>query len=191
MICGSGNTNHLAETMQTPQEIRDRLAARGRFSLAEVRRWMVEESDLRLWAAVYDVLGPGWKFIKPEPDMDETCGFMTRYLLRCIHENVQSDDVVPTGYEAAHVLAFCLKLWASKLPETRPVLTDAASKITDAYRTGDDAERDRLLNGTLEHALETASVRPYLAQWKNDAVLREPWRHAMEWAVAHGDPAAG
>jgi hypothetical protein len=64
---------YLAEAMPTPQDIRERLAARDRFSLAEVRRWMADESDLELWAAVYDVLGPGWKLIKPEPEMDETC----------------------------------------------------------------------------------------------------------------------
>ncbi|HET6250760.1 MAG TPA: hypothetical protein VFE47_23930 [Tepidisphaeraceae bacterium] len=173
--------------MPTSHEVRERLAARQRFSLAEVRRWMATDGDLELWAAVYDVLGPGWKLIKPEPDMEETCEFITRYLLRCIHENVQDHDRVPTGYDAAHDLANCLKLWAAKLPQTDPVLTNTASKITDAYRIGDEAERDRLLNGMLEHALESTAVRPYFAPWKNDAVLGEAWQLAMEWAVAHGD----
>jgi hypothetical protein len=182
---------YLAEAMPTPQEIRERLAARDWFSLADVRRWMADEGGLELWAALYDVLGPGWKLIKPEPDMGETCGFMTRYLLRCIHENVQNDDGdVPTGYEATHDLANCLKHWAAKLPETRPVLFDTASKITDAYRADGEAERDRLLNGTLEHALEASAVRPFFESWKNDTLLREPWQLAMEWAVAHGDAAA-
>jgi hypothetical protein len=177
--------------MPTPKEIRDRLAGRDRFSLAEVRHWIADESDLELWAAVYDVLGPGWELIKPEPDMDETCGFMIRYLLRCVHENVQNDDTdVPTGYEAAWDLAACLKHWAGKLPETQPVLADVASLMADAYRAADNAERDRLLNGTLEHALEAAAVRPYFGAWKDDPVLGEPWRLAMEWAGAHGDAAA-
>jgi hypothetical protein len=182
----------LEEAMSTVQEIRARLAARGRFSLAEVRRWMADESDLELWAAVYDVLGPGWRLIKPEPDMDETCGFMAHYLLRCISEDVQNDNGdVHTAYDAAHSLAACLKHWAGKLPETHPVLADVASRITDAYRAGDEAERDRLLNGTLEHALEADAVRPYFEAWRDDPVLHEPWQLAMEWAVAHGDGAAG
>ena len=177
--------------MPLSRDIHDRIATRDRFSLAEVRGWIADESDLEVWSAVYDLLGPGWELIRPEQDMDETCGFMTRYLLRCVHENVQNDDGdVPTGYEAAHDLANCLKHWAAKLPETRDVLSDAASKITDAYRAGDDAERDRLLTGMLEHALESAAVRPYFERWKADALLGEPWQLAMEWAVAHGDPAA-
>ena len=177
--------------MATSHNVRERLAARDRFSLAEVRRWLADDSDLELWAAVYDVLGPGWELIKPEPDMDETCEFMTRYLLRCIHENVQNDDGnVPMGYEAAYDLAACLKHWAGRLPATRPVLADAASRIADAYRAGDEAERDRLLNGTLEHALEATALRPYFEGWRDDAVLGEPWRFAMEWALAHGDAGA-
>lgn len=150
---------------------------------------MKDESDLELWAAVYDVLGPGWKLIVPEPDMDETCVFITRYLLRCIHENVRDNDEVPNGYEAAWELAACLKHWADKLPETQAVLSAAAAQFTAAYRAGDEAERECLLNGMLEHALESAAVRPYFDSWRRDTMLSGAWRLAMEWAIAHGDPA--
>jgi hypothetical protein len=178
--------------MSVSHTIRERLAARDRFSLAEVFRWMADENDLELWSALRDVLGPGWKLIRPKPDMDETCAFMTRYLLRCIHEDVQDDDGhVPTGYEAARDMAACVKHWAGKLPETRPVLIEAAQKITDAYLAADDAERDRLLNGTLEHALEAEGVRPYFEHWSDDPALGAPWRLAMEWALAHAQPASG
>jgi hypothetical protein len=149
---------------------------------------MADTSDLELWAATYQVLGRGFYRIKPEPDMDETCSFMTCYLLRCVHENVSS-DALPSGFEAASDLAACLKHWASKLPETQPVLFEAAQKITNAYLRADDRERDRLLHGTLEHALVTAAVRPYFQRWSRDPVLGEPWQLAMKWAVAHGDPA--
>ena len=40
--------------MPTSHEVRERLATRDRFRLAEVRRWMADESDLELWAAVHD-----------------------------------------------------------------------------------------------------------------------------------------
>ena len=174
--------------MSTPFHIRRRLAAGNRFTLAEVRQWMADEGDLELWSAIYHLLGPGWQLIRPEPDMEETCEFLTRYLLRCIHENVLDDDHIPTGYEAAGDLASCLKLWATKLPATQSVLSHAEREITTAYLTADDAERDRLLNGTLEHALEAVAIRPYFAHWKDDPALDEPWRIAMEWALAHTDP---
>ena len=178
-----------AENMSLAQAIRDRVAAKDWFSLAEVHRWMADDSDLELWAALYEVLGQGFYRIKPEPDMEETCEFITRYLLRCIHEDVTS-ELVPTGFEAARDLANCLKLWASKLPETESVMSDAAQRIADAYAFADERERYRLLFGMLEHALEASSIRPFFQGWASDATLAEPWRLAMELAVDHTDPAA-
>ena len=173
--------------MSIAQAIRERITVGDGFSLAEVRRWMADENNLDLCAAVYDVLGRGFYRIKPEPDMKEACEFITCYLLRCVHENVTSDDV-PSGYDAAYDLAACLKYWVSKLPETQLVLSEAAQRIAVAYANADERERDRLLNGTLEHALEVVSVRPYFQWWECDAILTEPWRLAMEWAVDHTDP---
>jgi hypothetical protein len=175
--------------MSESDKIRERLAAGDRFALAEVRRWMNDSGDLGVWSAVYDLLGSAIELIEPELSMDEARSFAVDFLLRCIHEDPQyENDELPTGYEAAHNLADCLKYWASKQPQSQPVLTDAAACIAAAYRAADDDERDRLVNGCLEHALETAAVRSYFEQWRNDLVLKEPWRLAMEWGLAHGDP---
>ena len=67
------------------------------------------------------------------------------------------------------------------------MLTETAAKFTEAYLAADEAERDRLLLGTLEHALESAAVRPFFASWQDDPLLAEPWRLAMAWAIIHGD----
>ena len=174
--------------MSIAQTVRERITAGDGFSLAEVRCWMTDEYDLDLWEAVYDVLGRGYYQIDPEPDMKETCEFITRYLLRCVHEDVTSNDV-PSGYDAAYELAACLKYWASRLPATECVLSEAAQRIAVAYTNADERERDRLLNGTLEHALEAMSVRPFFRWWECDANLADPWRLAMEWAVDHTDSA--
>lgn len=172
--------------MSTAPSIRERVSAASGFSLAEVRRWIADESDLELWAAIYEVLGRGFYQVTPEPGMEETCEFMTRYLLRCVHEDITNDDV-PSGYEAAYQLAASLKHWATKLPTTRPVLAGAVARITEAYRQANESQRDRLLNGTLEHALESPLVREYFRSWERDPELSEPWRLAMEWAIVHGD----
>jgi hypothetical protein len=178
--------------MSLAQEIRDRLASKSKFSLAEVHRWMADESSLELWAIVYDVLGGGFYQIKPEPDMDETCRFMTIYLLRCIHENI-GDYVgpIPTRYEAASILANCLKHWASKLPEMEPVMLESARGITEAFLVASTQEQDCLITGTLEHALESAKVRPFFKHWQYAPTLHEPWNLAMEWALAHSDSSDG
>jgi hypothetical protein len=174
--------------MSLVHEIRSRLESNSAFSLAEVHRWMEDESSLELWTAVYQVLGRGFYRIKPEPDMDETCRFMTLYLLRCIHENIgDHEGPIPTCYEAAEVLALSLKHWANKLPETAPVMIETAQRITDAFHKATEEERNCLITGTLEHALESPKVRPFFEHWKNNPALAEEWQLAMEWALAHED----
>ena len=174
--------------MSTADEIRARIARRDRFSYAEIAGFIADESDLDVWSAVYLALGESFRRIKPEPGMEMTCSFIMRYLLRCIRED-PSHEHVPFGHEAATDLAECLKLWASKLPETEPVLEWAARDIAQELTGGDARVRDTILNGMLEHALESARVRPFFEHWRNDPILGDAWRLAMEWAVAHGDPA--
>jgi hypothetical protein len=64
----------------------------------------------------------------------------------------------------------------------------SASELTEEFLAGDEGVRDRLLNGALEHALESARVRRFFDHWRHDPALGEAWQLAMEWAVAHGDP---
>jgi hypothetical protein len=178
--------------MSESDKIRERLAAGDRFAPAEVRRWMNDSGDLGVWSAVYDLLGSAIELIEPELSIDEARSFAVDFLLRCIHEDPQyENDELPTGYEAAHNLADCLRYWASKLPQSLPVLTNAAACIAAAYRAADNDERDRLVNGCLEHALESTALRPFFEQWKDDAVLKKPWQLAMEWAAENGEPEAG
>jgi hypothetical protein len=36
-------------------------------------------------------------------------------------------------------------------------------------------------NGFLEHALETAAVRPHFDHWGSDSRLEPAWKRALEW----------
>ena len=42
-------------------------------------------------------------------------------------------------------------------------------------------------NGFLEHALETAAIRPYFEQGGSDPRLEPAWKRALEWGDAHPD----
>lgn len=67
------------------------------------------------------------------------------------------------------------------------ILKRAAHSITELYLTSDDAIRDAVENGFLEHALETAALRPYFEYWSRDERLRDAWKRALEWGQAHPD----
>ncbi|MEX0716309.1 MAG: DMP19 family protein [Planctomycetaceae bacterium] len=181
-------TESEAETLARVADIRWYLSWRiernGSFQLQEFAAWMAEDEDLRIWGIAYDVLFKAYRRIHPEPGMELTCGFTVRYLLRCVRDNPM-DGELHSGYEAAWELATRIKQWATCLPESAPVLEYAATHLRQEYLDGDDAVRKRILNGALEHALESAPVRPFFDDWKVHPDLREPWKLAMEWAVDH------
>ena len=139
----------------------------------DVRRW-IDSGDLLTWGAVYALT-------LSHPDLlgDDHIEFARRYLLRCIEENPPSGDYLHGGYEAAWELAACLKQWHNK--PLRGIATD----LDKLYRRGDDATRNRILCGVLEHAFENPAVRPFFASWERDEELREAYRLALEWGAAH------
>jgi hypothetical protein len=68
-----------------------------------------------------------------------------------------------------------------------PVLKQAARGITELFLNGDNDIRDAIEMGFLEHASETAALRPYFEHWYTDDRLRAAWSRAMEWGRAHPD----
>jgi len=145
----------------------------------DVRRW-IDSGDLLTWSAVFTVIR-----LHPELLGDEEIDFMRRYLLRCIEENPPSGDYLHGGYEAAWELAACLKHWRSKGGRAVKALRGVALDLEKSYRRGDDATKNRIVCGVLEHAFEDPALRPYFANWERNEELREPYRLALEWGSAH------
>ena len=150
----------------------------------EVRRW-IDGGDLLTWSAVYVLTAEAWSRIQPEIPEEEMVDFMRRYLLRCIEENPPSGDHLHGGYEAAWELAACLKHWREQGGRAAKALRGIALDLDKIYRRADDATRNRILCGVLEHAFEDAAVRPYFSDWERDEDLREAYRLGLEWGSAH------
>jgi len=145
----------------------------------DVRRW-IDSGDLLTWSAVYALMR-----LHPEILADEQIDFMRRYLLRCIEENPPSGDYMHGGYEASWELAACLKHWRGQGGRAAKALRGIAIDLEKLYRRGDDATKNRIVCGVLEHAFEDPAVRPFFVDWERDEELREPHRLALEWGSAH------
>lgn len=152
----------------------------------DVRRW-IDSGDLLTWGAVYELTRRAWSRIEPELSGEEQIDFMRRYLLRCIEENPPSNDYLHGGYQAAWELAACLRLWHSQGGPGAKMLRGIALDLEKSFRRGDDAIRNRILCGVLEHAFEDPAVRPYFSDWERKEDLREAYRLANEWGAAHED----
>ena len=145
----------------------------------DVRRW-IDSGDLLTWSAVYALTRR-----HPEVLGEEEIDFARRYLLRCIEENPPGGDYAHGGYQAAWELAARLKEWREQGGRAAKALRGIALDLDKIYRRGDDATRNRVLCGVLEHAFEDAALRPYFVDWERDEELREAHKLAMEWGAAH------
>lgn len=145
----------------------------------DVRRW-IDTGDLLTWGAVYALA-------QRHPGIlgDDEVEFARRYLLRCLEENPPSNDYLLGGYQAAWELASCLKRWRAEGGKAAKALRGIALDLEKSFRGGDDATKNRILCGILEHAFEDPALRPYFANWERDEELREAYRLGVEWGSAH------
>jgi hypothetical protein len=81
-------------------------------------------------------------------------------------------------------------LWLRHLIEignSSAILAGAASAVTQLFLESDEGVRYTIETGFLEHALETAALRPYFEHWAADPRLQSAWHPALEWGEAHPD----
>jgi hypothetical protein len=150
-----------------------------------VLSWIDGASDLRTLSKLYRLTNEGYYRIQPELGADVTCALIQRYLIQCIRENIEDDDEIDSRFDAT----MSLHTWFRHLltMERDGILTRSARAITELYLTSDDAIRDAIETGFLEHALETAGLRPYFEHWSRDERLQDAWDRALEWADDHPD----
>ena len=151
---------------------------------AQVVVWMRSE-DLRVLGALYVLTDKAWDRIQPTVDRDTICAFILRYYMRCIEEGPPSEDFVLSRYEAAHTMAGWIKHLWGKRPETDAILEQVATTLKHAYLQGDDAIKEGLVNGVLEHVFEERDLIKLFQDWKQDGRLRGAYDAALEWGKAH------
>jgi len=173
-------------------DINTALSSDGPISRENVLSWIyaAADSDLSTLSKLYRLTDEGYYRIQPELGRDPTCALVQRYLLGCIRDGVTDNEEIKERYQAAE----SLHVWFRHLlgmEGTSAVLTRAASAITNLYLESEEDVRDAIETGFLEHALETAALRPYFEHWATDPRLQQAWNGALEWGKAHPDYMAG
>jgi hypothetical protein len=148
-------------------------------------RWIGTAPDISILSKLYRLTGERYYDISPELGRDETCLIIERYLLECIRLNVTGNDDIQDRWQATQTL----HAWFCNLMEqdAAPILKRSAHGITELFLEGDNDVRNSIEAGFLEHALETAALRPYFDHWSTDDRLRPAWARATEWGRAHPD----
>ncbi len=183
------------DVIEFDSEINAALSGDGPIPRARVLAWIdaVADSDLSTLSKLYRLTGEGYYRIQPELGREPTCALIQRYLLGCIRDGVTENDEIQERYEAAETLHVWFRHLAAMdgTTGTSVVLTAAANGLMKLYLESGEDIRVAIETGFLEHALETAALRPYFEQWGSDPRLEPAWKRALEWGDAHPDYMAG
>ena len=173
-------------------DINNALSSDGPISRKSVLSWIdaAADSDLSTLSKLYRLTGEGYYRIQPELGRGPTCALIQRYLLGCVREGVTDNDEIQERYEAAGTLHVWFRHLAG-MDGTSEVLTAAANGLMKLYLESGEEVRVAIETGFLEHALETAALRPYFEKWGSDPRLEPAWRRALNWGDAHPDYMAG
>ncbi len=93
-------------------------------------------------------------------------------------------DAIPDGpYVLAHtVQAWIRRLRASDAPADRAALERVVAMLERVARAGDDAARDVIVLGILEHVVDDDDLRGVFDGWTHDPVLSPLYREAERLA---------
>jgi len=152
---------------------------------SDVVTWIIQATDLVTLSKLYRLTGESYYRIEPELGSEITCSLILRYFLECIKQDSTDNDEILGRWEAADTLHMWLRQLLNN--ELTAVVSSAAQEITSLYLASGDEVRTALEQGFLEHALETAAIRPFFEHWSTNEELREAWRAALEWGLAHAD----
>ena len=169
----------------TASEIDAALSTDATIPREKVVHWIDSTSDLATLEKLYRLTGQGYDRIQPELGSDITCLLIQRFLLQCIREDVHDHKEIPARWEAAYTLNTWFFHLAQMEEDNSAILRRAADGVTQLYLTSDEAGRNAIEQGFLEHALEMKSLHEFFQEWCSDDRLRPAWQRAMEWAGDH------
>jgi hypothetical protein len=168
-------------------EIDEALRSEEKIPRDQVVRWIDSAGDLSTLAKLYRMTGEFYHRIDPDLGKETTCALIQRYLLECIRQGVQDEnEEIEDRWEAAQ----SLHVWFRHILEmgdSTAILTRATQAVTNLFLTSGDDIRNAIEQGFLEHALETADLRPYFEYWSKDERLQDAWERALNWGKAHPD----
>jgi hypothetical protein len=122
--------------------------------------------------------------IDPPLEQDEYESFLTSYYKRCLLEN-PSSEYIANRYESAWELWRILKHHQQTFGAS--LMHRLVDMLADVFRNGDEALREAIMAGTLEHILMDERCQELFKWWADDPILREGYETGLKWAEGFAD----
>lgn len=152
----------------------------------QLREWM-HRPEIEVQAAIYDLVTSAERLKKVVPDMkfEDHLAFMPSFLSRCIIEDPDSEIALSRWEAAMELMGWFGSLWDNS-SVNKSVLSGVKDQIRKLYLQGDADVRKAVVQGTLEHLFENASIRDFFADWLDDPTLQRAFQAAAEWSKFGG-----
>jgi hypothetical protein len=157
-----------------------------RISADLLRKWM-RRPEIEVQAAIYDLVTSSErvKNVVPALTFEDYLAFMPAFFSRCLVENPSTELTLSRWEAAMEFMAWFSNLWDDP-SVNKSILAGAKNQLRKLYLEGDADVRLALIQGTLEHLFENASVREFFTDWLNDPILQKAYEEAAEWSRLGG-----
>lgn len=148
----------------------------------KVRAWLASIDDIEAQGALCSYLldEEYSSRIAPPLEFSDFHPFVSNYLLRCIQDDPQG-EWSDTRYGAGMALANWFKALKADKTVPRQALDDIKLSIQRLLDSSDEAVRDGILNGVLEHIFEDHDARRLFEDWRQHPRYAELYKAACEW----------
>ena len=151
--------------------------------LQQVRDWMSEDDD-EVLSALYVALKKHSNRIVPRPQPMLIVEVLLR-IMRVSDVRPGPRDLSLSPYDAARCLLDEALAWDAQRIGNHSgadVLSSLRDRLASEYQSGDERLRRRIVDGFLEHAFETPSLRSLFANWQRSPTLAQAYSEAAQWA---------
>lgn len=148
----------------------------------KVRKWIKEAKDIEVQGALCSYLleREHSSRVTPALEFSDFHPFISNYFLRCVSEDPRGE-----WSDSRHGAAMALANWFKGLKNDQTVPRQALSEIKQSIQSlwdrADQAVRDGILNGALEHIFEDHDARQLFDDWRQHPKYADLYKAACEW----------
>lgn len=163
--------------------IRQLLGSTTTIELQRVHDWMAED-DEEVLGALYVLVDDHRDRIAPPLPPIAAVDLLLRIMrVSSVRPGPREFSISP--YDAAHrllTIATACVSSAKRSNSSADLLDSLRDRLAVAYRSADDRLRRRIVDGFLEHAFETPSLRAIFESWRTAPALSQAYAEAAQWA---------
>jgi hypothetical protein len=148
----------------------------------KVRKWIKEAKDIEVQGALCSYLldRDHSSRVNPSLEFSDFHPFVSNYFLRCVSEDPQG-QWSDTRYGAAMALANWFKALKNDQTVPRQALSEIKQSMQNLWDRADQAVRDGILNGALEHIFEDHDARQLFDDWRQHPKYADLHKAACDW----------